>query len=395
MSDSNNFHGGELRPDYKDDIPSDIRDREQWLVAKIDKNGKKPPLKPTNPTSIVDGLTFEEAIQLANEPQTNTQISNRLRSNEPTVVGFMMSSRDPFAFIDWDDVRDPQIGDMSIPDPILTAVSSLGSYTEISPSGTGMKTFVHMDDSLRELLADYGNRINLDLKTVGDLDAMPHLEIYSEKHYTTVTANIFTDPDTNQRFDRIDHGCSDLGQFIETNSADSGLSKGSDYDHTENCRESESETTVDNRESEKAEKGLSLTSIGKRSAHRCRYSSDDKNKEWIPGDWIELNGKPTVEQIRATGYALEGDFRALWEGNVSGYPTTSEADNALVSRLWYYAGDPSLVDRSFRQSQLYGIRVRHGERDTPKWDRSSYREATINSTQDNDRYDGRYLDPHA
>jgi primase-polymerase (primpol)-like protein len=68
---------------------------------------------------------------------------------------------------------------------------------------------------------------------------------------------------------------------------------------------------------------------------------------------------------------------------VEDYPTQSEADCALISKLWYYCGDRCLVDRAFRQSNLM--------RDN--WDQHSYREATLTYTRDNDRHEGQYLDP--
>jgi putative DNA primase/helicase len=54
-------------------------------------------------------------------------------------------------------------------------------------------------------------------------------------------------------------------------------------------------------------------------------------------------------------------FRALWQGNTSGYLSSSEADLALCNLLAFWAGgDPTRVDRLFRQSGLYR---------PEKWDR--------------------------
>lgn len=61
-------------------------------------------------------------------------------------------------------------------------------------------------------------------------------------------------------------------------------------------------------------------------------------------------------------------FSALWNGDASGYASTSEADMALCSLLAYWTqGDASQMDRLFRQSGLM--------RD--KWERDDYRERTI------------------
>ena len=101
------------------------------------------------------------------------------------------------------------------------------------------------------------------------------------------------------------------------------------------------------------------------------------------GQWLQTDD-PTLEQIIAT--ALESDderFNELWNGKTAGYPTRSEADCALVSKLWYYADDQRLVDEAFRRSDLM----------REKWNRRSYREATLRHTRDNDRHDGKYYKP--
>ena len=63
------------------------------------------------------------------------------------------------------------------------------------------------------------------------------------------------------------------------------------------------------------------------------------------------------------------DIRRLWEGDISGYPSASEADLALCAHLAFWCGgDASRMDALFRQSALY----RKG-----KWNRIDYRERTI------------------
>lgn len=58
----------------------------------------------------------------------------------------------------------------------------------------------------------------------------------------------------------------------------------------------------------------------------------------------------------------------LWRGDWSGYPSQSEADQALVSIIAKMTGDPGRIDNLFRQSGL----VR------PKWERrENYRHHTI------------------
>lgn len=77
--------------------------------------------------------------------------------------------------------------------------------------------------------------------------------------------------------------------------------------------------------------------------------------------------------IEKSGKSVHGDkFKALWQGDTTGYPSPSEADLALCSTLTFFcSGDTAQVDRLFRRSGLY--------RD--KWDRpqsgSTYGALTI------------------
>ena len=53
----------------------------------------------------------------------------------------MISENDPYVGIDWDDCRDPETGE--IEDLIISnLLASFDSYTEVSPSGTGLKTLI-------------------------------------------------------------------------------------------------------------------------------------------------------------------------------------------------------------------------------------------------------------
>ncbi len=67
-------------------------------------------------------------------------------------------------------------------------------------------------------------------------------------------------------------------------------------------------------------------------------------------------------------------FKALWSGDISAYPSQSEADGALCMLLAYWWDmDAGAVDRMFRQSRLYRL----------KWDENhgdqTYGQMTINS----------------
>jgi putative DNA primase/helicase len=72
---------------------------------------------------------------------------------------------------------------------------------------------------------------------------------------------------------------------------------------------------------------------------------------------------------RAFAAANGPKFRALWQGEINGYASASEAELALINMIAFWTGpDEHRIDQLFRQSGL--IR--------PKWEqREEYRAATI------------------
>jgi len=70
--------------------------------------------------------------------------------------------------------------------------------------------------------------------------------------------------------------------------------------------------------------------------------------------------------------ALNNDqkFARLYDGDISGYPSHSEADQALCNKIVFWFGhDADRVDRIFRESGLY----------REKWERQDYQDRTISS----------------
>ena len=66
----------------------------------------------------------------------------------------------------------------------------------------------------------------------------------------------------------------------------------------------------------------------------------------------------------------DNKFKRLFEGDISGYKSQSEADCALLTKMGFYTQkDPSLMEQWFRNSALY----------RKKFDRKSYREPTISA----------------
>lgn len=118
-----------------DNIPEELRQRRQWLVWKLEQRGDKPTKIPyiaggVGRASSTDSLTwrtFDEAIQA-------------FQTGRYDGVGFVFSSGDPYSGIDLDRCRDPKTGQLD--EWATEIVQTLDSYTEVSPSGTGVHIIV-------------------------------------------------------------------------------------------------------------------------------------------------------------------------------------------------------------------------------------------------------------
>ncbi|MCL6569349.1 MAG: hypothetical protein K6T35_10855, partial [Meiothermus silvanus] len=67
---------------------------------------------------------------------------------------------------------------------------------------------------------------------------------------------------------------------------------------------------------------------------------------------VDLDDTALLERMFQSKHGA--DIRRLWEGDISGYPSQSEADFALAGHLmWWTGNDTSRADRLFRQSGLF------------------------------------------
>ena len=118
-------------------IPQALKTLRRWVGWKLEQRDGKP--KPTKtPYSVLTGnlasvtnpkdwATFEQAIAA-------------LEAGGYDGVGFVLTADDPFAGIDLDHCLDPSTG---VIEPwALSIIDQLHSYTERSPSGTGIRIFV-------------------------------------------------------------------------------------------------------------------------------------------------------------------------------------------------------------------------------------------------------------
>ena len=143
-------------------IPQELKNLNQWVVWKWEtRNGKKtkPPYDPktgkraSHSNSATWG-TFEQAVKALDRGFDG--------------IGFAFTEDDPYCGIDLDDCRDP-ISEIIKP-WALKIIKDFDSYTEISPSKTGLKIFIK------------GKLPGGGIKT-------KHVEIYDRLRYFTVTGD--------------------------------------------------------------------------------------------------------------------------------------------------------------------------------------------------------------
>jgi putative DNA primase/helicase len=115
-------------------FPSALTELPQWVCWRVEERQGKPTKVP------VSARTGRPA--LANAPSTwgaFEEVLSYARSNGHG-VGFVFSEHDPFAGVDLDDCIDPET--RAVAPWAWAIVARLNSYSEVSPSGLGVKVFV-------------------------------------------------------------------------------------------------------------------------------------------------------------------------------------------------------------------------------------------------------------
>jgi putative DNA primase/helicase len=120
-----------------DNIPAELTERPQWVTWRLEvRNGKGKPTKvPYNArtgyhadaTDAATWSTFAAAV-------------SAYQGGDYSGIGFVFSPDDPYAGMDLDGCRDPQSG--VIKSWAQSYIDRLGSYSEVSPSDTGVKIVV-------------------------------------------------------------------------------------------------------------------------------------------------------------------------------------------------------------------------------------------------------------
>jgi P4 family phage/plasmid primase-like protien len=184
-----------------DTIPAVLRELDQWLLWREEEREDDPTKVPRQPdgnyASSTDPYTWRsfEVVQQA------------YQEGNFDGLGFVFTEDDDFVGVDLDDC----VQDGSLTRGALGVVEQLDSYTEGSPSGTGLHII------LKGFLTHDRNR-------TGDLDGMKEIEIYEDGRYFTFTGRHLdgTPEEPQQRARQLHALCEEIfgeaGETEETSS---------------------------------------------------------------------------------------------------------------------------------------------------------------------------------
>lgn len=115
-----------------------LKELEQWIVWRLEERSGKPTKVPYSP--VTDGRA---SCSDSSTWSSWAEAKARLKAFDYEGLGFVFSSDDPFCGIDLDKCVDPETGEI---EPWASAiVDELSSYTELSPSGTGLHIIVRAE----------------------------------------------------------------------------------------------------------------------------------------------------------------------------------------------------------------------------------------------------------
>ncbi|WP_292388805.1 phage/plasmid primase, P4 family [Methanosarcina sp. UBA5] len=318
----------------EDSIPWELRSRNQWILFKfkiVDGKLKKFPFNVRGQMKSWNLPENQSSFELVCRAYTNNY--------DYSGIGFVVTENDPYICIDFDHIYNPATGKWN--QQALEEITKLNSYTEFSPSGTGVHVFVKakmVKAGRREKQPDGTGR-----------------EMYSYKHCMTVTGNHVpgTPSEINNSQEIID-------EFYEKWFPD---------DDKPNIAE---EVPVQVNESSLSPDGTSpqagsTTYLADSLVPAYGYSKEPKNVRYGISDFDVL------EKCRHARNAER--FNILYGGNwkvLGCYPSKSEADLALCSMFAAQTKDRNQIDRLFTGSGLY----------SEKWNRTDYKEWTISKALD-------------
>lgn len=149
----------------------------QWVCWYLKQEGERTTKPPINPNSH-PGQPLEERLASPSNPTTwGSYQQARHMSRYYAGIGFMFSDNDLYCGVDLDKCRNPRTG--QITEWARKIITDLNSYSEISPSGTGVHIILRA--SMKETIQALGRK--------SQQHKRGHIEIYDAKRYFTFSWN--------------------------------------------------------------------------------------------------------------------------------------------------------------------------------------------------------------
>jgi putative DNA primase/helicase len=325
-----------------DGIPIEMKSFPQWLTWIVAKRNGKPTKMPLNPAT---GRPAK-----ANDPNTwGTFEESRddCRRNRRNGIGYVFATDDPFFGVDLDACRNPATGELT---PwARRIVEKINSYTEVSPSGFGVKIV-----GKGKLRAGHNVKKLCDVPTFGD--KAPEVALYDDRRFWCMTGQHYPGTPTRieKRQSELDSLCDELWRAkkgVATNGAPhkrNGAAIGRWLDDLlADC------ATVP--DGQRSERDYALCAAAVR--HGC-----DAEEIW--------------QRVANTGKFREGGhryFEATWQKAAKAVAETPGTASNKVNAAKLDPGDEA---RAFLESsQLDGVfRLRFWRGTWWRWARGSYRE---------------------
>ncbi len=287
-------------PVNADGIPQKLRARQQWVVWRY--TWKRQERKWDKPPWQVNGQPAK-----ANDPTTWTDFDTAYRAYRRggfDGIGFVPTADDPFVFLDLDHVMGPNgLGEWS-PELQAMFVSDVPSPSTVVAQ---LDTYVETSPSGTGVRIVCGGKLPEGRRKIGGKgNGCPDgVELYSQAHYLTLTG---------QKLPGVPSAINERTVALAT---------------------------------------LHAAVFGSPTPKPASVASDHAHAVATELGDVELVEKASQSKGGAR-------FHQLWTGDASAYPSRSEADFALASRLAFWCGpDAGRIERLMLQSGLA----------RPKWDR--------------------------
>ena len=270
-------------------IPPEMKALKQWVIWGVNEEKPKSPYNPNNPSV---GAKANDAATWADFETAAAAAARMTARLGRGGIGFELGNG--IAGIDLDHAIN-EAGELS--EFARSIVERMNSYTELSPSGRGLHILFKVSEATEKLRERLGG------KKLGGKKAL--IELYFGVHYLTVTGNVY-------------------GEVKPL------------ADRTQEALKIYSSYLADTEKKKPAQRAEYLPRLDFQSV---KSREDMSNYEL----WEYMFDNP------ANGRSI----RALYDGDISGYASQSEAELALCNHLAHYTGnDARRMDMMFRESGL-------------------------------------------